>query len=108
MYLQPKLKPQAQRNNDFIYMKKIILTLTYFLFITTTFAQNLFTYGKHAVTKEEFVRAFNKNPVVDKSRGKALREYLNLYINFKLKVQAAYDVLRKAEERRSESAGEQA
>ncbi|HSU49196.1 MAG TPA: peptidylprolyl isomerase [Segetibacter sp.] len=73
-------------------MKKILLSFAYFLFIAaSSFAQNLFTYGKHAVTKDEFVRAFNKNPIVDKSRSKALQEYLNLYINFKLKVQAAYD-----------------
>ena len=32
-----------------------------------------------------------KIPTVTGDRKKALREYLNLYINFKLKVQAAYD-----------------
>lgn len=54
-------------------------------------AQPLFTYGKKQVSKEEFLRAFNKNPSTTTDRQKALREYLDLYINFKLKVQAAYD-----------------
>ena len=54
-------------------------------------SQILFTYGKNSVSKEEFLKAFNKNPSLEKDRKKALREYLDLYINFKLKVQAAYD-----------------
>lgn len=54
-------------------------------------AQVLFTYGKKEVSKEEFLKAFNKNPSLEQDRKKALREYLDLYINFKLKVQAAYD-----------------
>jgi peptidyl-prolyl cis-trans isomerase SurA len=56
-----------------------------------TQAQTLFTFGKKVATKEEFVRAFNKNPGLEPDRKKALKEYLDLYINFKLKVQAAYD-----------------
>lgn len=54
-------------------------------------SQTLFTYGNRSVTKEEFLKAFNKNPSLEPDRKKALREYLQLYINFKLKVQAAYD-----------------
>jgi peptidyl-prolyl cis-trans isomerase SurA len=58
-----------------------------------TYSQTLFIYGKHAVSKDEFLRAYNKNPTSDNtSSEKALREYLNLYINFKLKVQAAKDI----------------
>lgn len=72
-------------------MKKIILTLVCFAALQTTFSQTLFTYGTHPVSKDEFVRAFNKNPNLTSDRQKALREYLNLYINFKLKVQAAID-----------------
>src|ERR1700754_4667962 len=53
--------------------------------------QPLFTYGNKQVPKEEFLKAFNKNPSLEADRKKALREYLDLYINFKLKVQAAYD-----------------
>ena len=72
-------------------MKKIGITFISIIIIAVSFAQNVFTYGKKAVTKDEFVKAFNKNPNIDGDRKKALREYLDLYIKFKLKVQAAYD-----------------
>lgn len=53
-------------------------------------AQTLFSYGKYSVTKAEFLRSFEKNaPAADKR--KAMVEYLPLYINYKLKVQAARD-----------------
>ena len=53
-------------------------------------AQTLFTYGKHKVDKEEFLRAFNKNNTAGKSE-QSIRDYLDLFIAFKLKVQAAKD-----------------
>jgi len=72
-------------------MKRIGLTLISITIITCSFAQNVFTYGGKAVTKDEFVKAFNKNPNVSGDRKKALKDYLDLYEKFKLKVQAAYD-----------------
>lgn len=54
-------------------------------------SQTLFTYGQHAVSKNEFVAAFNKNPDTTGDKQQQLQEYLNLYINFRLKLQAAYD-----------------
>ncbi len=54
-------------------------------------AQTLFTYGKYKVDKEEFLKAFYKNNTGDKSEA-AMREYLNLFIAFKLKVKAAKDM----------------
>lgn len=72
-------------------MKKLIFTLAGIAIINTSFSQTVFTYGKNAVSKDEFVRAFNKNPNTAADRKKALKEYLDLYTNFKLKVQAAYD-----------------
>lgn len=72
-------------------MKRTGLTFISLIIITCSFAQNLFTYGNKPVTKDEFVKAFNKNPNIAGDRKKALREYLDLYTNFKLKVQAAYD-----------------
>jgi peptidyl-prolyl cis-trans isomerase SurA len=71
-------------------MKKAILAFVSLTLVTGSFAQNVFTYGKNAVSKAEFVRAFNKNPNTNSDKKKALKEYLDLYINFKLKVQAAY------------------
>lgn len=55
-------------------------------------AQALFTYGNKSVTRDEFLKAFNKNNTDNKLTEKALQEYLDLYIPFKLKVQAAYDL----------------
>jgi len=70
-------------------MKKTFLAITFLFAATQLFSQTLFTYGKDAVSKGEFLRAYNKNkaPVTDKER--SLREYLDLYSNFKLKVKAA-------------------
>ena len=54
-------------------------------------AQTLFSYGKTAVTKEEFLRAYNKNNTAQSNTEAAYKDYLELYIRFKLKVQAALD-----------------
>ena len=54
-------------------------------------AQNLFTYGKYNVSKDDFLKAYNKNPDTTGSRADKLKEYLDMYINFRLKLQAAYD-----------------
>ena len=71
-------------------MKKIFFSMIVFAAVNTK-AQTLFTYGNKAVSKQEFLAAFNKNPNPNVDRKKALEEYKNLYINFKLKVQSAYD-----------------
>jgi peptidyl-prolyl cis-trans isomerase SurA len=55
------------------------------------YSQTLFTYGSKKVSKEEFLKAYNKNPNPNGNRKDGLNEYLNLYVNYKLKVQAAYD-----------------
>ncbi|HJU45186.1 MAG TPA: peptidylprolyl isomerase [Chitinophagaceae bacterium] len=71
-------------------MKRSILL---FLFISTCSlqAQTLFTYGDHKVSKQEFLRAYNKNNTDQQSTEKAYRDYLELYLRFKLKVQEALD-----------------
>lgn len=73
-------------------MKKIYLLFAFLCSAAAVFSQTLFTYGDASVDKEEFLRAYNKNktPVTDKE--KALRDYLDLYVNFKLKVRAARDL----------------
>lgn len=53
-------------------------------------AQTLFTYADKGVSANEYLKAFNKvypAPVTDKA--KKMREYLNLYINSKLKIHEA-------------------
>ncbi|HLO80178.1 MAG TPA: peptidylprolyl isomerase [Chitinophagaceae bacterium] len=56
-------------------------------------AQPLFTYGSKQVSKTEFKRAYLKNNDTSASNKAAdIRNYLELYTRFKLKVQAAYDL----------------
>lgn len=70
---------------------KQLLTLIFTVFLVNCQAQTLFTYGKQKVDRDEFLRAFNKNNNTQQPREKAIREYLDLYVRFKLKVQAARD-----------------
>ena len=75
-----------------MYIKKFFAALlAAMLFCSSAFSQTLFTYGTKAVTKDEFLKAFNKNPDTTGSRTDKLKEYLNMYVNFKLKIQAAKD-----------------
>ena len=72
-------------------MKKLLLLFAVCLGSLQLFSQTLFTYGPYAVTSNEFLRAYNKNkmPVADKEQ--SLREYLDLYEKFKLKVKTAQE-----------------
>ena len=76
--------------------KKIIISFSLlFFFLSFTDAQNkkspvLLTIGEESITKAEFLDIYNKNNVKDAVLNKnSLSEYLNLYINFKLKVKEA-------------------
>lgn len=55
-------------------------------------AQTLFTYGSHKVSTQEFLSAFNKNNSGTIENSMTAKDYLDLYTNFKLKVQAAKDL----------------
>ena len=73
-------------------LKKLSFLIVSLSVSSVLFSQTLFTYGKKQVTKAEFLKAYNKNPSPNETdRKKALKEYLDLYVNYKLKVQAAYD-----------------
>ena len=72
-------------------MKPLLFIIT-FLFTAsfTAQSQTLFTYADKSVTAKEYLKAFNKvypAPVTDKT--KKMREYLDLYINSKLKIHEA-------------------
>ncbi|MET0394176.1 MAG: peptidylprolyl isomerase, partial [Chitinophagaceae bacterium] len=55
-------------------------------------SQTLFTYGGHSVEASEFLRTFNKSvPPPVSNRAAAIRDYLNLYINSRLKILEAYN-----------------
>lgn len=73
---------------------KTVLLILYIAFLTgfELKAQVLFTYGGKPVGQQEFLASFNKNNVDSSSKRKAAENYLDLYIRFKLKVQAAYDL----------------
>ena len=73
-----------------LFMKKTPLVLFVFFLMAHAKAQTLFTYGKKTVSVAEFLRAYNKNtPPAQNEKEKQIREYIDLYANFKLKVQAA-------------------
>ncbi len=72
--------------------KKIFIAFVACLGMMTVSAQTLFTYGKYSVDGKEFLKAYNKNntqPVVNKT--KSVSDYLELYINSRLKIREAYD-----------------
>lgn len=71
--------------------KNILLVCLFACSILFGQAQVLFTYGPHSVTKQEFLKAFNKNNMQEKTSLQTYKEYLDLYIRFKIKVQAAKD-----------------
>lgn len=73
-------------------MKKLFLAVICSSFIFISHSQTLFTYGNHSVPADEFLTAFNKNKTASTDSIQALRDYLDLYIKFKLKVQAAKDM----------------
>ena len=73
-------------------MKIFVVLFAFVCSCTSLFAQTLFTYGTNAVDREEFLRAYNKNKTAVADKEQALREYLDLYAKFKLKVKAAKEM----------------
>ncbi|MBZ5858799.1 peptidylprolyl isomerase [Flavihumibacter profundi] len=72
-------------------MKKLFFVPALLLLLasTTINAQTLFTYGPYPVSKTEFLNAFRKNNNNTTPGQKAYADYLEMYIRYKLKVQAA-------------------
>ncbi|MEY4703655.1 MAG: hypothetical protein RIR96_1552 [Bacteroidota bacterium] len=71
------------------------ITFLFFLVVfagTTSNAQTLITFGKHSVSKDEFMRAYNKNKQPGPDVETAIREYVRLYGHFKMKVQEAKEM----------------
>ena len=76
-------------------MKKTIVAMTMLLYGSMAFAQTddpvIMTIAGHPVQRSEFEYSYNKNNsegVIDK---KTVEEYVDLFVNYKLKVQAALD-----------------
>jgi peptidyl-prolyl cis-trans isomerase SurA len=72
-------------------LHKIVAASIFTASFATAQSQNIFTYGNKAVTKEEFLKAYNKNNTETAPTDKSYRDYLDLYTRFKIKVQAALD-----------------
>jgi peptidyl-prolyl cis-trans isomerase SurA len=72
--------------------KKWLMAIIVSCIMIDASSQTLFTYGKYKADATEFLRAFNKNnQQPNASRSKAIKEYLDLYINSRLKIREAYD-----------------
>lgn len=73
-------------------MKKVYWLIAFGFCSAGANAQTLIHYGNNSISKDEFLRAYNKNKTVVEDPGKAIREYVDLYSNFKLKVKAAEEL----------------
>ena len=72
--------------------KKLLTAIIVSCTMFSASSQTLFTYGNYQADAKEFLRAYNKNnqqPTANKAR--ATKEYLDLYINSRLKIREAYD-----------------
>jgi peptidyl-prolyl cis-trans isomerase SurA len=76
-------------------MKKIILSIWFLAILFSVGAQkysaDLFKVGGESVTANEFIKTFNKNNSLKNATESELRDYLDLYVNFKLKVMDGID-----------------
>jgi peptidyl-prolyl cis-trans isomerase SurA len=75
----------------FFIPRVILLLLSGFSVLSNVSAQSLFTLDGSGTSKEEFLKAYNKNNNGNKASDKSYRDYLELYVRYKLKVRAAYD-----------------
>jgi peptidyl-prolyl cis-trans isomerase SurA len=73
-------------------MKRLFIFCAAALCTNALMAQTLFSYGKSETSKADFLRAYNKNKPSTTDKEKSMREYLDLYTNFKLKVKAAQEL----------------
>ncbi|MEY3433234.1 MAG: hypothetical protein RL131_1170 [Bacteroidota bacterium] len=73
-------------------MKNILLLFSGTLIFNFAVGQSLFTYSGKSVDQKEFLYSYQKNSTDSLDNKKALTNYLELYIRFKLKVQAALDL----------------
>ncbi|MEO5967279.1 MAG: peptidylprolyl isomerase, partial [Ferruginibacter sp.] len=69
-------------------LKAIFFFSASLIFANNVNAQTLFSFDNEKVLKEEFLSAYNKNKTQNESE-KSFKEYLDLYINYKLKVKEA-------------------
>src|SRR4051812_27605448 len=73
-----------------MHCKSLVLTVAAITLTQVIGAQALFTVNSKPVSKQEFLKAFDRNPDTSGNRAQKLHDYLDMYINFKLKLQQAY------------------
>lgn len=72
--------------------KTFVLLFIFFGSLLAATSQVLFTYGNHSVDAKDFVRVYEKNnPPPIKNKEQSVKDYLNLFIKSRLKVQEAYE-----------------
>ena len=69
----------------------LILLITYFITTTLSAQQDpvLMTINGKEITRSEFEYIYNKNNAFNDLENKSLKDYVTLFVNFKLKVDAA-------------------
>lgn len=69
-------------------LRIIIICFVLFIFNSLMAQQQqvLLIVGGDTVTKEQFIATYGKNNAIENATKQDLRDYLNLFINFKLKV----------------------
>src|SRR5579871_476010 len=73
-------------------IKSFIAFICFLFAFANANAQPLFSYGNAPVSKDDFLKAYSKNNNEAKPSEKSYRDYLELYIRYKLKVKAAIDL----------------
>lgn len=72
--------------------KKLFVLAAAYLSTNAASSQTLFTYGNHQVETKDFLRAYKKNNSAEPGiKKQSVKDYLDLYINSRLKIQEAYD-----------------
>ena len=72
-------------------MKKIALILSSLIVCSSIVAQTLLTINDKEITKQEFEYYYNKNSHIE-SDSLSVEAYMDMFINFKLKVEEAYSL----------------
>ena len=73
-------------------MKNAVLIFFLLFHSGLFYGQTLVRLGNETISKDEFLNAFRKNNAHTVPSEKSYRDYLNLYIRYRLKVQAAMDM----------------
>ncbi|MDJ0646444.1 MAG: peptidylprolyl isomerase, partial [Flavobacteriaceae bacterium] len=75
-------------------MKKFLVVLIPFVVFSVNAQQKkdvLFTVDNEPIYSDEFLRVFNKNrDIVEEENRRSVEDYLELYVNYKLKLKQAY------------------